>query len=144
MEHLKVVGILGVVRAVLGLCLGAFLLWKSGRIAREDYLQNHFELAPPVFNEEDETTLRFDRWAFQVGGVAFLALAGTRLVQGAALLTSRVWALPLGLGLAGVDLVNLAFFPLSTALGLYALQTQKKALRERVPGSPGSPRRTGG
>jgi hypothetical protein len=56
-------------------------------------------------------------------GVGAFLLAGglARLVQAAGVFLSKPWSRKLGLALGVFDIVNLVFFPISMALGLYAV-----------------------
>jgi uncharacterized membrane protein (DUF2068 family) len=120
-EHVRVLGIIGIVRAVFGLALGILLLMKATRLALPDYDADRGALQGYHADEHDEADLAFDRVAFcAVGGVC-LAFAVMRLVQGIGALITARWARSRGLGLAVFDVINLALFPLSTALGLYGL-----------------------
>jgi hypothetical protein len=103
--HVKVLGWIGLVRALLGAALGVFLLWRASdpRVL--------FEAAPG------------DVPTFQVVGALLVACAALWALQAIAALRVQPWARPVGIVLAIADVVNLVFFPVSTALGLYALVT---------------------
>lgn len=109
-DHVRALGVIGIVRALLGVALGCWLLLEASSLAAESY-------DPRVA----EGTVRFDRTAFQVLGGLALVVAPFRAIQGVLALARRPLARPLGLGLATLDVLNLCLFPLSTALGLYGL-----------------------
>jgi hypothetical protein len=110
-EHVRTLGWIGVVRAVLGMLLGPYLVYKSLTLTRESYGST------PVTQE----VLAFDAAVF-LGIGAFLAASGlVRLVQAVGALGSRPWARRAGLALGVFDILNLAFFPVSMSLGLYAV-----------------------
>lgn len=110
-EHVVVLGILGIVRSVLGLALGAWLILAARDLSPESY-----EAVRP-----SAETVEFDRAAFLAIAAASWLLAPLRALQGALALKRKRFARPSGLALAAVDLLDLALFPVSTALGLYAL-----------------------
>ena len=126
LEHVQVLGMLGIARSILAAVLGVVLLLKSQQVTLEDYSKSRFELESPLFNERDRAVLEFDRAAFAIVGVACIAFALARLAQGIGAILWRRWARRLGLGLACFDILNLALFPLSTALGLYGLVVYRK------------------
>ncbi len=126
-EHVRALGILGIVRSILAAGIGLALLWKSQDVTLQEYAKNRFELEAPVYNTEDRAILSFDRNAFAAVGVVCLGLAIVRLAQAVGALFWRGWARRLGLGLACFDVFNLALFPVSTALGLYGLVVYRKA-----------------
>lgn len=110
-EHVKVLGWLGVARSVLALALALLLLVKSENLGQSSY----------GFPRVSVETVEFDQLAFRwVGGLCFF-FSVLRVIQGALALLGRSWARRFGLALAMFDLVNLALFPVSTALGLYGL-----------------------
>jgi hypothetical protein len=119
-SHILALGVIQAVRCILGLALGAFLLWRSFHIPVERMVRL-------------ETG---DQLAFLIGGVGSIVLALARGLQGG--LTLRMvlasrghGSLPgigtgraarrLGIVLAIVDLISLWVFPLSTACGTYGL-----------------------
>lgn len=110
-EHVVVLGILGIARSVLGLVLGVWLILVARDLGPESY-----ETVRP-----SAETVEFDRAAFRTIAVASLVLAPLRAIQGALALKRKRFARASGLALAAVDLLNLAIFPVSTALGLYGL-----------------------
>lgn len=126
LEHVKVLGILGIVRSLLAAAFGLALLLKAPSVSLFDYGKNRFELESPIYDEQDGAILSFDKTAFLVVGVVCVALALARLTQGVGALFCRRWARRFGLGLACFDIFNLPLFPLSTALGLYALVVYRK------------------
>jgi hypothetical protein len=107
--HVIALGCIGVVRSVLGFTLAAFLLKYADVVTTLD------EAEP------------WDAAAFRVFGGGLLLLSVMWLVQGVAVLLGRRWGRPLGLMLSGIDLVNLAGFPVFTGLGLYALVVYRHA-----------------
>jgi hypothetical protein len=106
--HVPVLGWLGVFRSLLGAALGAYLIWKSSNLSERDY-------GAPV----DVQTVALDASVFLGVGVALAAISALRLVQGLLVLAGprARW---LGVALAVFDMANLVFFPVSTALGVYA------------------------
>jgi len=120
-EHIKVLGFLGVARALIALALGVVLLVKAERLDLRDYETTRFALDAPHTEARHGEHLKFDRVAFRVVGAACLLLAALRLAQGVASLRTCRWARFAGVCLAGFDIANLALFPLSTTLGLYGL-----------------------
>lgn len=110
-EHVRVLGIIGLVRAVLGAALGGFLIWKTVHLDAKAYE------GMAVTQEE----IRFDTVAFSIMAVALLTLALLWALQGILAVRDKPSSRRLGLALAIVDIVNLVFFPISTALGLYGL-----------------------
>lgn len=110
-EHVRMLARIGLLRALLGIALGPILLYKSGALTRESYGSTW--VTPDV--------LAFDA-AVLLGVGAFLLAGGiARLIQASGALLSRPWARRFGLALGVFDIVNLAFFPISMALGLYAV-----------------------
>lgn len=110
-EHVRVLGIVGIVRAVAGVALGIWLILAAGHLDASDY---------GIPRPSPETVL-FDQGALYIVGRVCLALAPLQGVQGLLALLRKSLARPLGKALAVLDLVNLFFFPVSTALGLYGL-----------------------
>jgi hypothetical protein len=110
-EHVRVLGYLGILRAVVGAALGIYLLWKSA----------HIDLSAYGLSFVTEGILRFDSTAFLVLGCLSIAMACLRVTQGILTIRKTACARPFGVGLACFDFLNLAFFPVSTALGLYGL-----------------------
>ena len=103
LEHLRVLGWLGIVRGVLGALAGAFIIWRA--------------VVPAVPQE----ALPWDVPLFWVVGIVSLLLAVVWTAQGVAVLRMRPWSRRCGLFLGLTDLVCLCFFPVSTAMGLYAI-----------------------
>lgn len=110
-DHVIVLGILGIVRALLGFALGAWLIAVAADLSPQRY--DDYSLKAEV--------VEFDRTAFRAVGAAALVLAPLRALQGILALRRKRLACFGGLALACVDLANLALFPISTALGLYGL-----------------------
>ena len=79
--------------------------------------------------------------AFLLLGWLVVAFAVAWTLQGVAACITVRWARPAGLALAILDVVNLALFPLSTALGLYALVVYGKAETRELFRRRGGPRR---
>ena len=110
-EHVQMLVKIGLLRAFLGAGLGPFFLYKSQTLTRDSYGSTWVTPDVPAF---DAAVL------FGVG--AFLLAGGlARLVQAAGVLLSKPWSRKLGLALGVFDIVNLVFFPVSMALGLYAV-----------------------
>jgi hypothetical protein len=105
LEHVKVLGWVGIIRALLGACLGGFFIFKSTRLSLS---------ATPEWLDPTPGLLQL------LGGLC-VALAMLRLAQGIGALRVWTWARAAGLILGAFDLSNLLLFPVSTALGLYAL-----------------------
>ncbi len=118
-DHVKVLGVLGIVRALLGAAFAVLFLGKASTLARSDYPDALY--APEV--------LSFDRAAFTALGALAAVLAVLRGLQAAGIYLRAKWARKQGLALAVFDIANLLLFPLSTALGLYGVV---------VYGNPGS------
>ncbi len=110
-DHVVVLGILGIVRAVLGFGLGVWLILVAADLGPERY-----DMSWPK-----SEVVEFDRAAFRAVAAAAFLLAPLRALQGILALRRKALARPAGLALACVDLANLALFPISTALGLYGL-----------------------
>jgi hypothetical protein len=108
-DHLKVLSVLGFVRAALGVILGVYLLWKAANLGFADY-----EGAPLTAEIE-----WLDRTAFRVLGIACLTLAPIRALQAALVRRGHPLGRVMGIWLALFDMVNLVLFPISTALGIY-------------------------
>jgi uncharacterized membrane protein len=106
--HVSVLGWLGLARSLVGAGLGAYLIWKATDLGPRDYGM-----------VVDPETLAFDAAVFLWVGVALAAISLLRLIQSLlVLLGPRArW---LGMALALFDMANLVFFPVSTALGVYA------------------------
>jgi hypothetical protein len=120
-EHVKVLGVIGAVRALLGAALATLLLAKAATLVRTDYPDALY--SPEV--------LTFDRIAFTALGGLAAVLAVLRCVQAAGIFLRARWAKQQGLALAVFDIANLLLFPVSTALGLYGVVVY------RNPGSAG-------
>ena len=115
LEHVRVIGVIGLVRGLVGALLGGTLLFKGHRLTLADY-RDYDMLAETV-----KALRSFDESAFVILGWLCLFMALLRTVQAIAAFWRAWWARPLGLGLAVFDILNLVLFPVSTALGLYAL-----------------------
>jgi hypothetical protein len=110
-EHVRVLGWIGIARALVGAVLGAWLIWKGSTLGEMAYGKL------PVTRE----ILSFDRGTFTVLGWAFVCLAPVRALQGILALRTRPSARRFGLALAVFDAVNLILFPVSTGFGLYGI-----------------------
>lgn len=108
-DHLKVLSLLGFLRAGAGLILGSYLLWKAANLGFADY-----EGTPLTADIE-----WLDRTAFRALGIACLTLAPIRAAQAALVLLGHTLGRVMGVWLALFDMVNLMIFPISTALGIY-------------------------
>ena len=108
-DHLKVLAKIGIARAVIGLALGAFLIWKAATFEAMDYGE-----APPTVEIQ-----QLDRTVIRILGIGCLVLAPVRALQAMLVLRERRQGRVLGKALALWDMVNLLLFPVSTALGLY-------------------------
>ncbi len=120
-EHVKVLAVLGIARALAALLVGGLLISKAGGLSLADYGSSRGALEMGSIDAGDREDLGFDQRAFAALGALCVAFAVIRTVQGIGVLRTVRWARPLGLGLAVFDALNLALFPLSTALGLYGL-----------------------
>jgi hypothetical protein len=109
LEHIKALGWIGIARASVTASAGGLLLYYwpefAGKLAAEPW----------------------DALAFQIVGWVLVASAPLRLLQAIGALRGYPWALPFGLFLSGVDLINLLGFPVLTALGLYGLVVYRNA-----------------
>ena len=105
-EHVRVLGYLGILRAAGGAALGIYLIWKAVHLNLSDY-------------GSTGEMLSLDTNAFLVLGWLSIAMACLRVTQGILTLRKTTCARPFGVGLACFDFLNLALFPVSTALGLY-------------------------
>ncbi len=106
LEHVRVLGSLGIVRAAFGAALGIYLIWKAAHLDLSDY-------------GSTAQMLDFDSKVFLVLGCFSVVMACVRLIQGILTLKKAACARPFGVGLACFDFLNLTLFPVSTALGLY-------------------------
>lgn len=130
-EHVRALGIIGIVRSAIALTFGLWLLAKAQSLEPSDY-------GIPLPSME---TLLADQLTFRIVGIAMLVLAPVWAVQAILALTRKPLARRFGTGIALFDLVNLVFFPLSTALGLYGLVVYHhpdtalhlRDLRPRIP-----------
>jgi hypothetical protein len=104
-EHLKVLAWLGMARALLGVLFGVFLIWRS------------LALNMPSLQGAEP----WDIPLFQALGCLSILLGDLWLVQGIGVLCRKGWSRRFGLVLGFIDLVSLPFFPVSTAMGLYAV-----------------------
>jgi hypothetical protein len=109
LEHVRVLGYLGLFRAALGAALGIYLVWKSA----------HLDLSAYGLTFVTEEILRLDGKAFLLLGWLCIGMSCLRVAQGVLTLKRKARARPFGVGLALFDFLNLALFPVSTALGLY-------------------------
>jgi len=111
LEHVKILGRIGIARALLGVALGSYLIWSAQAL----------DIVAYGLTQVTPDTVQFDRTAFMVIGGLCLAMAPVRCVQAILALKGRPSARLFGMGLAIWDAVNLSLFPVSTALGLYGI-----------------------
>jgi hypothetical protein len=110
-EHVKMLVKIGFLRAFLGAGLGPFFLYKSQTLTKDSYGSTWVTPDVPVFD------------AAVLFGVGAVLLAGgiARLIQALGAVRVKPWARKLGLALGLFDIANLVLFPVSMALGLYAV-----------------------
>ena len=109
LEHVKALGWIAIIRALIAALCGSFLLYKA------EYFGGKSGAEP------------WDTLGFQVVGAVLVAFAPIRIIQGVGALRGSSWALPFGLVLSGIDLINLLGFPVLTAFGLYGLVVYRNA-----------------
>ena len=110
-EHIRRLAWIGVARSILAILIGSLLVVKAEKLGQSSY----------GYTRVTVETVAFDQLAFRwLGGLCFF-FACLRMAQAGLALVRNSWARPLGLSLALFDIVNLCLFPVSTALGLYAL-----------------------
>jgi hypothetical protein len=110
-EHVGFLVWIGLARSLLGIALGPIFIHKAMTLTRDSYGMT------PVTGE----ILSFDATVLLAVGIIFLAGSAVRLLQAVGARLSRPWARRVGLVLGLFDIANLAFFPVSMALGLYAV-----------------------
>ena len=127
--HVVVLAFINSLRGLCGLVLGGLLVYFSDRARYPSGRLFDVASMKPRYIEGDFQ-------AFLVVGVVFMLLAILRLVQGS--ITIAEWrrasrsvrrergklgafSRRLGLGLSVLDLIDLTFFPVTTACGLYGL-----------------------
>jgi len=101
--HVKTLGWIGVLRALLGSALGVWLILRAATVDSHPAAES------------------WDALGFRVAGGFLLLLALVWLVQGIGAIRLRPWARRGGLFASVLDLCNLLGFPLFTALGLYGV-----------------------
>lgn len=110
-EHVKMLVKIGFLRALLGAGLGPFFLYKAQTLTRDSYESTWVTPDVPAFD------------AAVLFGVGAVLLAGgiARLIQALGAVRVKPWARKLGLALGLFDIANIVLFPVSMALGLYAV-----------------------
>jgi hypothetical protein len=122
--HVKVLGVLYIVFSALGLLAALFAGLALGSVASIVGATADFEdaaIAVPI--------LGFTGMALAIF-LSVLSLPG--LLTGWGLLALKPWARILGIVLSALQLLNVAFFPVSTALAIYGLWVLFNSETERL------------
>lgn len=107
-DHVRVLGWIGIVRAVLALGLGLYIGGAAWKLGPQSYSSS-----------VEASALPLDLAAFALLAYLCVSFSVLRAVQGVLAVMGRPSARRFGIALAYFDLVNLLLFPVSTALGLY-------------------------